>query len=964
MKSMTQRARHVVTLALIGILCFQVPVQSFAQVGQTSMSQPSGVANGVVNRGLGALGSLNDAGPGFFYYGVNGAGRGLGYFGSYMTLGGFIPYAQDDLGGFWSADLRTHLSTNGGFFSNVGVVRKQLTDNGSLLGFGLYWDYDGDMNQYSGTGDAIYGQFGHVYQQIGVSGEILTDRGAIRSNGYMPVGTTAYNVGSPGNPFTKHYILCAYGLDAALGGADLEVGAWIPKLEAFGGMISVGGYTFGNANEWSQGPDTGDRMVPFFGGVYTRFDITVANNWDINLQYNNDPFFDSTGFARLTYRMGGSRRRNVPDQLEQPMMRNEHIVRGHQTPLVCGNRVTGNPWQVIHVDNTAAAGGNGTYEAPFTTLQEAQDSKIALGPAGVINATNKWNIFYVHEGNSTQASGKAYGGEFAFPGNDQFLVGSGGPLTIQVGPDCGTLINGNYLFTIPKQTTNNPLLSNPAGTSVNTNGKTGSTIANLTITASGTALLASGNMTSPLPAGITSPLQPAGTTANPLGLTTSGATAVRNVTMSGDGTTNPQRGVWLNGASADLAGDIEFTDTSIGNMNNTSFRVDGKSSAGAKTGNANINFSGSLTSDVASNGGVPSPIIDINNMAGGTINLASSGAPSGSFIPNQILDVGGDGVVIELNETPTNINIGSMTLVNSVNTAIAVLNDDSTTKIETVPNTTASPLYTSGIVKNTDGSAIVINGASPEFEYFGTISNTPPAGIGLGYLTQIAGVADAKITISGPGNAALSGNGDGIFINNVTGDSIIDMKGISLTGEGSTGILVTNSTTTAPTATENYGFNFSNVLIGGVTGPTAQGVLLSGNTATTTLNNIDISLPGASADAIRAVDAGIVLATGANTLFTASTTNSAIYAEGSTEFTSGGATPTVLNFVSVESDNVNTAATPTTTPRAITIADGTPSGLINITGDFTVGGIGGTADNIENAAGSVTVDVSGTQISP
>ena len=71
MKSMTQRARHVVTFALMGILCFQVPAQSFAQVGQNAMSQPVGVANGVVNRGLGALGSLNDAGPGFFYYGVN-----------------------------------------------------------------------------------------------------------------------------------------------------------------------------------------------------------------------------------------------------------------------------------------------------------------------------------------------------------------------------------------------------------------------------------------------------------------------------------------------------------------------------------------------------------------------------------------------------------------------------------------------------------------------------------------------------------------------------------------------------------------------------------------------------------------------------------------------------------------------------------------------------------------------------
>jgi hypothetical protein len=458
---MKQRARHIVTLALIGILCFQVPVQSVAQVGQTSMSQPSGVANGVVNRGLGALGSFNDAGPGFFYYGINGAGRGLGYFGSYMTLGGFIPYAQDDLGGFWSADLRTHLSTNGGFFSNVGVVRKQLTDSGSLLGFGLYWDYDGDMNQYAGTGNTQFGQFGHVYQQIGVSGEYVTDRGAIRSNGYMPVGTTAYNAGAPGTPWHTNMIMCAYGLDAALGGADLEVGAWIPKMEAFGGMISVGGYTYGNANEWSRGTEVGERMVPFFGGVYTRFDMTVANNWDINLQYNNDPFFDSTGFARLTYRMGGSRRRNVPDRLEQPMMRNEHIVRAHQTPEYLTNtQNNGTPWNVIHVDNTAAAGGDGTAEAPFTNLADADNA-----------ATREWDIVYVHEGNSRVAP-NFYGDSFSFNQDNQFLVGSGGPLTLAVGSSCGTFnaASGAYLFTVPAQSTNNPLLSNPGGTSIDTNG--------------------------------------------------------------------------------------------------------------------------------------------------------------------------------------------------------------------------------------------------------------------------------------------------------------------------------------------------------------------------------------------------------------------------------------------------------------------------------------------------------------
>ncbi len=945
MKSMTERTRKLVALALIGILCFQVPARSIAQVGQTSMSQPSGVANGVVNRGLGALGSLNDAGPGFFYYGINGAGRGLGYFGSYMTLGGFIPYAQDDLGGFWSADLRTHLSTNGGFFSNVGVVRKQLTDSGSLLGLGLYWDYDGDLDQYSGKGNTEFGQFGHVYQQVGFSGEYVTDRGAIRSNGYMPVGTTAYNVGTPGSPFYQKLLMCQYGLDAALGGADLEIGAWIPKLEAFGGMISVGGYTFGNANEWSQGPDTGNRMVPFFGGVYTRFDITVANNWDINLQYNNDPFFDSTGFARLTYRMGGSRRRNVPDQLEQPMMRNEHIVRGHETPEYAMRPITGGgttPWQVVHVDNSAAAGGNGTYENPYNTLAEAQSDPL--------NVNNEWTITYVDEGTSTSLSGTTYGGTFQFQQDYQSLVGSGGAFVIESQANCGTNIAGSgWLYTIPKQTTNNPVLSNPSGPSVDTNGQAGTTTANLTITGSQTGFLASDNMTGAV-------ARRPGTTANPLGNTTTGATAVRSVTIAGDGTTNPQRGVWL---LNNTAGAIEFTDTVVGNTNNTAFRVEGG------TTTSDIKFSGTMFTDVAFNGGVPSPIIDINNMTGGEVHLASTGAPSGSRVPNQILDVGGDGVVIENNAAGTEINIGSMTLIDSVSTSIAVLDDSSTTNIETVPNTTVSSRYSSGIVKVTDGAAIVLAGGSPDFTYFGTILNEPPTGIGLGYLTQIAGVSDATITISGPGNTPLDGRGDGIFINNVSGNTIVDMRGISLTGQGSTGILVQNSSTTTPTATDPYGFNFSNVVIGGTTGPTAQGILVTANTdgTRTTFNNLDMSLPGANADGIRAVNAGEVLATGANTLVTTSTTNSAIYAEGNTFFADGAGTgPIVLNFVSVTSANPTNSGSD---PHAITIQDGSPKGKINITGSFTVDGSAGTDANVlNNSGGSLTVDVGGSQISP
>ena len=391
-----------------------------SQIGQMPMAP----AGGVANRAVAGFGDLNQNGPGWMYYGVNAADRGLGYNGSYMTLGGFIPYGEDGLGGLWNADLRGHLSTYGGFFSNTGIVRKQFL-GGTLLGVGVYWDYDGDQNQYpvGGTSGAQWGQFGHSYNQVGVSGEWLTDFGNLRSNGYIPVGTTAYTVGAPGSPFTGNDLLCQYGLDAALSGADLEVGAYIPGLSDWAGMMSVGGYALGNSRyNWWSGPETGQDVVPWFGGVYTRLDMTFLENWDFSLQYNNDSFFDSTGFARLTYRMGGSRRRNVPDQMEQPMMRNEHIVRAHQTPTAAVNPVTGQAWNVIHVDDTAAPLGNGTAETPYRTLAEAQAT-----------AVNPYDVVFVQAGASTVTP---YASTWQFQADNQILVGEGSTLQLAT-TNCG-----------------------------------------------------------------------------------------------------------------------------------------------------------------------------------------------------------------------------------------------------------------------------------------------------------------------------------------------------------------------------------------------------------------------------------------------------------------------------------------------------------------------------------------------
>ncbi|MDA9717909.1 inverse autotransporter beta domain-containing protein [Planctomycetaceae bacterium] len=972
MKSMTQRARHLVTLALIGILCFQVPVQSFAQVGQTAMSQPVGVANGVVNRGLGALGNLNDAGPGFFYYGVNGAGRGLGYFGSYMTLGGFIPYAQDDLGGFWAADLRTHLSTNGGFFSNVGVVRKQLTDSGSLLGFGLYWDYDGDMNQYAGTGNTQFGQFGHVYQQIGVSGEYVTDRGAIRSNGYMPVGTTAYNAGAPGTPWHTNMIMCAYGLDAALGGADLEVGAWIPRLEAFGGMISVGGYTYGNANEWSQGTEIGDRMVPFFGGVYTRFDMTVANNWDINLQYNNDPFFDSTGFARLTYRMGGSRRRNVPDRLEQPMMRNEHIVRAHQTPEYLTNtQNNGTPWNVIHVDNTAAAGGDGTAEAPFTNLADADNA-----------ATREWDIVYVHEGNSRVAP-NFYGDSFSFNQDNQFLVGSGGPLTLAVGSSCGTFnaASGAYLFTVPAQSTNNPLLSNPGGTSISTDGNGGLTIANLDIVGSGDAMLVSANgTTTPTPflnvTDLNGTRQPFGTTANPYNsaISVAGGTSVRNVNIAGNGTAAIQRGVRITlpddvptVVDYEIQGGIEFTDTTIANMTRAGLSIDNTRGNGADE--FNVSYDGRIVSDIANTGGITSPLINIENNEGiSTFDIAVGSPPAGSLITtNELSDVGGQGIIIQNNTPTVTNNLGNVSLTNNVDQAIYVFNDSSTTNIQSDAGAgiIRDNTITGGqaILVNDDGSVVAsLTKPAPVFSYLGTINNSAADS----YLLYVNGSNEGEpelpnpspppallpaaprgsITLQGPGATPFEDTGSGILLQSV--DATVSVSGASLASTGPNAISINGG---------SGAFSFNDV---NITGGTQSSVLIVDRAAasdTTTFSNLTINNPNTTAFGLQSASGGTITIGGISSIETASTTLSAI------QTFDNGNPAAVLNFTLQSVTSANTNVSPWANPPFGAISLANSSGDIRIQSVFDVGGSDGTGVNVENTS-TVNVYKQGLLISP
>jgi hypothetical protein len=806
------RLKRAATLSVCAVaICGSQPAfAQLGQVGQTGMAP----AAGVVNRAVQGLQLLDESGPGWMYMGINAADRGLGYIGSYYTLGGFIPYAEDDLGGIWSADLRSHLSNFGGFFSNVGVVRKQYL-GGTIGGIGVYWDYDADLNQYptgGACGTTQFGQFGHIYNQVGVSGEWLTDYGNLRSNGYIPVGPAAYTAGNPGSPFYQNYVMSQYGLDAALAGADLEVGAYVPGLADWAGMVSVGGYTFGQARyNWSGGSKVGKDVVPYFGGVYTRLDLTLMRNWDFSLQANNDSFFDWTGFARLTYRMGGSRRRNVPEQMEQPMMRNEHIVRAHQTPQVATNAATGQAWRVIHVDNTAASGGTGTAESPFATLA-----------AGNAAATNPWDIVFVATGDGTSTG---YDTTYAFTAPNQSLVGGGSPFYLPT--ECYGPINigSSKVGTLP-------LLSNPAGASVVIDGAVagGATVANLQITGSQIGIYGTGDLTSA--AGL--------------------PTTVSNVSITGSGTGAQEQGLYLENAS----GTINLTETSIANMTKGGVVVDG--------GSANVNYQGSITND-SSKATIPAGyLVAIQDTTGGTINLAVGGAPASSTVQNAITDTGGSGLLIQGNASATTINMGNVTLTDNVRTAIAVYDDQATTSITAAAG--------NGIEKSTSGAAIEIQGldpaknCSPIFSWTGPITNSGPAGGAASYLLDIERTKNATISVSG-GPIVDTGNGIQVIANqglNLTVGTASD--GATITSQGGTGILVDGNAAPGDLI-------FRNILINGAS---TAGVLVNDTSSSVLFSNLSINLSSQTAAGFVADNNSGILAVTGGSIQTASTTQPAV----------------------------------------------------------------------------------------
>ena len=335
-------------------------------------------------------------------------------------------------------------------------------------------------------------------------------------------------------------------------------------------------------------------------------------------------------------------------------------------------------------------------------------------------------------------------------------------------------------------------------------------------------------------------------------------------------------------------------------------------------GSPSVAYQGSIKSDISKNGGVATPIVSIADTDDAAIVLAVGGAPAGSTVPNEIVDVGGQGIQISRNTSITTIDIDNVTLKNNVNAAIAVIDDNSDTFITAGAG--------SGIDKNTVGAAITVeDGGSPRFAYSGPIKNARPVdGAPTSYLLNVSDVG-GSVTLTAPAGSPFIDSGDGIRIADSSADVLVGGAGAIITSSGGQGILIDNGS--------SGNFAFDNITINKAG---SNGVLVNQSPGTATFSNLNINL-GGDASGFRAMNSGAINLIDTNTVVTSSTTAPAVSIRDTG--------PIAIDFAAVSS------GVPNATGTALEFL-GTSVGQFSVSSSFTVGGSPGTVpNNVSNPAG-------------
>ena len=290
--------------------------------------------------------------------------EGYGTQSGVVSIGGMKVASVND-GETWFLDAQGTLSDDFGGGFNAGAGYRVLTD----VGFGF------DPQRIHGLGFWVDGQStqaDNFFSQLGFSLESLGDSVDLRLNGQFPLERT-----EEGDPTLTSIDELSYVgnnlfsgtedviVDTAHSVVDGEIAKRIHNLEAW---AFLGGYHLGGG-----GLDTAGYRVGVRG--YAVPDLALS------LQVTDDDVYHTNVMFGITWFVGRTTRRNAPggtllDRFREPVQRNNFIattsiVRSQASGDALTDSETSETMRIVHVDSSAAAGGDGTFENPYQFLSDA-----------------------------------------------------------------------------------------------------------------------------------------------------------------------------------------------------------------------------------------------------------------------------------------------------------------------------------------------------------------------------------------------------------------------------------------------------------------------------------------------------------------------------------------------------------------------------------------------------------------
>ena len=772
-------------------------------------------------------------------------------------------------------------------------------DNQKIYGVSLWTDGQG------AGGDSFF-------PQIGLGFEILGDRTDFRTNVHIPLGPESKDrdfVSGGETVYTGNFLAEELiGIrDTSLTVVDGELAGRISNLEAwlFGGVY---GYSGGEYDE--VGGKIGLRG-------YATPDLALQ------IALTNDNVFDTNAVFSATWFIGRTRRENRPtgalrDRFREPVIRNDYVALASKSVSAASDAlldVNGDPIRIVHIDSTAAAGGDGTFENPFSTLADAGGSGSMEG-----------DILLAHAGSTFAADSVTLQDNQRLLG-EGVVFDDGNALTTETNIDHTVTTLDGSVVSLPETAAGAFSLAAP-------------TITNTIETA---ILLADNN-------------------------------EVNNLVINGGamgligGTFDPVAGT--NGSGDQNIQNIQINNTTGNAIELTMARRDDPNNAGQSTLEMDINID---NVDLNGIGGAYGVLINgdaIADNGSGTDEdhrgLATTTAVNESTTINNLTIDGGTGVGLGIHDIDNTVA--------TVSTTGYIYDGDGAGQgaIELMNSSADINFDSTSSITNTGGVAILVDGNSANnasgendanFQYNGSLTNSA----GNAATVQNLSGGLAEFTFNGGLVDTGAGASTGIDVNNLTGGTVRfltsnsanrnsinsgDDPAISITNVTNSTASVTfedfdittnNADAIVANNTNTDGQSFFNDITVNVTG-TGRGVALDqavGTNFTTNFNGLQVTTT--SGTAVDATDANLTVAAGTDT-----TPN--------TIETTAGGTALALTDVSVNAgvafDEVNTAAG---TTNAIVLND-VGDGPVSIGSNTGTDGAGGTLITTGNAVLLTDVD--------